>query len=182
MLARRAARLLRARREPHAGAGRRRARLPAAADRARRDARSALRLLVAPAVMAVLSLTLVAVPPVFLMQSGMACGINSLAVAHIYGLDLRITAAADRLEHRDRARRRERRRRVRRAVASAPCVRSSNASPGPPCGSTAPSSGRSGPACSSSSASPTATTRRVCDRLADKVAALRIFEDAERAR
>ena len=28
------------------------------------------------------------------MQSGMACGINSLAVAHIYGLDLRITAAA----------------------------------------------------------------------------------------
>ena len=54
----------------------------------------ALRLLVAPAVMAALSLTLVSVPPVFLMQSGMACGINSLAVAHIYGLDLRMTAAA----------------------------------------------------------------------------------------
>ena len=34
------------------------------------------------------------VPPAFLLQAGMACGINSLAVAHIYGLDLRITAAA----------------------------------------------------------------------------------------
>ena len=54
----------------------------------------ALRLLVAPAVMALLSLTIVKVPPAFLLQSGMACGINSLAVAHIYGLDLRITAAA----------------------------------------------------------------------------------------
>ena len=53
-----------------------------------------LRLLVAPAVMALLSLTIVKVPPAFLVQSGMACGINSLAVAHIYGLDLRITAAA----------------------------------------------------------------------------------------
>ncbi len=53
-----------------------------------------LRLLVAPAVMALLSLTLVQVPSAFLLQSGMACGINSLAVAHIYGLDLRITASA----------------------------------------------------------------------------------------
>lgn len=53
-----------------------------------------LRLIVAPSVMALLSLALVTVPPVFLMQSGMACGINSLAVAHIYGLDLRVTAGA----------------------------------------------------------------------------------------
>jgi len=53
-----------------------------------------LRLLVAPAVMALLSLTIVKVPPAFLVQSGMACGINGLAVAHIYGLDLKITAAA----------------------------------------------------------------------------------------
>ena len=53
-----------------------------------------LRLLVAPAVMALLSFTVVKVPPAFLVQSGMACGINGLAVAHIYGLDLRITAAA----------------------------------------------------------------------------------------
>lgn len=52
-----------------------------------------LRLVVAPAVMALLSLTLVKVPSAFLLQSGMASGINSLAVAHIYGLDLRITAA-----------------------------------------------------------------------------------------
>lgn len=54
----------------------------------------ALRLLLAPAVMALLSLTLVGVPAPFLLQSGMACGINSLAVAHLYGLDLRLTAAA----------------------------------------------------------------------------------------
>ena len=53
-----------------------------------------LRLIVAPSVMALLSLTLVTVPPVFLVQSGMACGINGLAVAHLYGLDLRITAGA----------------------------------------------------------------------------------------
>jgi predicted permease len=53
-----------------------------------------LRLLVAPAVMALLSLTIVKVPPVFLVQSGMACGINGLAVAHLYGLDLRIVAGA----------------------------------------------------------------------------------------
>ena len=53
-----------------------------------------LRLLVAPAVMATLSLLVVHVPPPFLLQSGMACGINGLAVAHLYGLDLRITAAA----------------------------------------------------------------------------------------
>ncbi len=52
-----------------------------------------LRLLVAPAVMALLSLTVVKVPSAFLLQSGMACGINSLAVAHIYGLDLRLTAS-----------------------------------------------------------------------------------------
>jgi malate permease and related proteins len=52
-----------------------------------------LRLLVAPAVMALLSLTVVKVPAPFLLQAGMASGINSLAVAHIYGLDLRITAA-----------------------------------------------------------------------------------------
>ena len=54
-----------------------------------------LRLLVAPAVMALLSLTVVKVPPAFLAAVGRwPCGINSLAVAHIYGLDLRITAAA----------------------------------------------------------------------------------------
>lgn len=54
----------------------------------------ALRMLVAPAVMLALSLALVDVPDAFLLQSGMACGINSLAVAHVYGLDLRIAAAA----------------------------------------------------------------------------------------
>ena len=71
-----------------------RARLPAAADRARRDRGRRCGCSSRRRVMVLLSLTLVTVPPVFLVQSGMACGINSLAVAHLYGLDLRITAAA----------------------------------------------------------------------------------------
>jgi predicted permease len=53
-----------------------------------------LRLLVAPAIMLALSALVVRVPDAFLIQAGMACGINSLAVAHIYGLDLRIVAGA----------------------------------------------------------------------------------------
>lgn len=53
-----------------------------------------LRLLVAPALMLVLSRLVGGVPEAFLVQAAMACGINSLAVAHVYGLDLRITTAA----------------------------------------------------------------------------------------
>ncbi len=53
-----------------------------------------LRLLAAPAVMLGLSAFVLTVPEAFRIQAAMACGINSLAVAHVYGLDLRITAAA----------------------------------------------------------------------------------------
>ena len=53
-----------------------------------------LRLLTAPAVMLGLSALIVAVPSAFRVQAAMACGVNGLAVAHIYGLDLRIVSGA----------------------------------------------------------------------------------------
>ena len=53
-----------------------------------------LRCLVAPATMALLSVTLIGVPTTFLVEAAMASGINSLVVAHIYGLDMRITVGA----------------------------------------------------------------------------------------
>ena len=53
-----------------------------------------LRLLVAPALMAGLSATVVAVPHAYLFQAAMPSGINSLVVAHAYGLDLRLTSSA----------------------------------------------------------------------------------------
>ncbi len=53
-----------------------------------------LRLLVAPAVMLAGAALIAGVPDPFLVQAAMACGINGLAVAHVYGLDLRIVAGA----------------------------------------------------------------------------------------
>ncbi len=53
-----------------------------------------IRLLAAPAVMLALAALVTGVPDAFLVQAAMACGINSLAVAHVYGLDLRITSGA----------------------------------------------------------------------------------------
>ena len=53
-----------------------------------------LRLLVAPALMLGLSALVVDVPDPYLVQAAMPSGINSLVVAHAYGLDLRITASA----------------------------------------------------------------------------------------
>ena len=53
-----------------------------------------LRCFVAPAVMALLSATVIGVPTTFLVEAAMASGINSLVVAHIYGLDMRITVGA----------------------------------------------------------------------------------------
>ena len=37
---------------------------------------------------------IVSVPDAFLIQAAMACGINGLAVAHVFGLDLRLAASA----------------------------------------------------------------------------------------
>ncbi|MDQ3740457.1 MAG: AEC family transporter [Actinomycetota bacterium] len=53
----------------------------------------ALRLLVAPALLLAFSAAIVRLPDVYLAQAAMPSGINSLVVAHAYGLDLRITSA-----------------------------------------------------------------------------------------
>lgn len=53
-----------------------------------------LRLAVAPLVMLALSALLVRAPDAYLLQAAMPTGINTLIVAHVYGLDLRLTAAA----------------------------------------------------------------------------------------
>jgi hypothetical protein len=53
-----------------------------------------LRLVVAPALLAGLSAIIIAVPHAYLFQAAMPTGINSLVVAHNYGLDLRLTSTA----------------------------------------------------------------------------------------
>lgn len=54
----------------------------------------AVRLTVAPAVVLLCDLLLLDLPAPYLLQSAMPCGINCLVVAHVYGLDLRLAAAA----------------------------------------------------------------------------------------
>jgi len=54
----------------------------------------ALRLLAAPALLAVLALPFLDLPDAYLVQIAMPCGINSLLAAHAYGLDLGISAGA----------------------------------------------------------------------------------------
>ena len=54
----------------------------------------ALRLIVAPALLLGMSAPLIDLPGAFLVEAAMPCGINALAVAHLYGLDERISAAA----------------------------------------------------------------------------------------
>jgi predicted permease len=53
-----------------------------------------LRLLVAPAVLYLLALPLIDLPDSYLLLAAMPCGINTLVVAHAYGLDMRIAAGA----------------------------------------------------------------------------------------
>ena len=53
----------------------------------------ALRLLAAPALMLAFSAAVVRLPDAYLVQAAMPSGINSLVVAHAYGLDLRLTSA-----------------------------------------------------------------------------------------
>jgi malate permease and related proteins len=53
-----------------------------------------LRLLVAPALVLLAWLVLPGLPDAYLVQAAMPSGINSLLVAHAYGLDVRLTAAA----------------------------------------------------------------------------------------
>ena len=78
--------------ESHAGDGRRRG-TPAPLDRPVAAA-AALRLLVTPAVLLVLSALLVTAPEAYLVQAAMPTGVNTLVIAHAYGLDRRIAAGA----------------------------------------------------------------------------------------
>ncbi len=54
----------------------------------------ALRLLVAPALLLALAAPLIDLPAPYLLLAAMPCGINTLVVAHAYGLDMRIAAGA----------------------------------------------------------------------------------------
>jgi predicted permease len=54
----------------------------------------ALRLLIAPAVLLALAAPLVSLPDAYVLMAAMPTGINTLVVAHVYGLDLRIAAGA----------------------------------------------------------------------------------------
>jgi predicted permease len=54
----------------------------------------ALRLVVAPATMLGLSAITFDVPDAYIVEAGMATGVNALVVGHAYGLDLRLTSGA----------------------------------------------------------------------------------------
>ena len=54
----------------------------------------AIRLLVAPALLLAFAAPLIALPDAYLLQAAMPTGINTLVVAHVYGLDLKIAAGA----------------------------------------------------------------------------------------
>jgi predicted permease len=53
-----------------------------------------LRLLVAPALMLALAALVHDVPDAYLVQAAMPCGANTVVVAHLYGLDLKIASSA----------------------------------------------------------------------------------------
>jgi len=53
-----------------------------------------LRMVVAPGILLALSLPLIDLPGPYLLLAAMPAGINTLLVAHVYGLDLRLTAQA----------------------------------------------------------------------------------------
>ncbi|HKH42986.1 MAG TPA: AEC family transporter, partial [Solirubrobacterales bacterium] len=53
-----------------------------------------LRLLVAPGLLLLLSLPFIDLPGPYLLLAAMPCGINTLLVAHVYGLDAKLAAQA----------------------------------------------------------------------------------------
>ncbi|HET8593310.1 MAG TPA: AEC family transporter [Solirubrobacterales bacterium] len=53
-----------------------------------------LRLLVAPGLLLLLSLPFIDLPGPYLLIAAMPCGINTLVVAHVYGLDVKLAAQA----------------------------------------------------------------------------------------
>ena len=54
----------------------------------------ALRLVVAPGLLLLLSLPLIDIPGPYLLLAAMPCGINTLLVSHVYGLDIKLAAQA----------------------------------------------------------------------------------------
>ena len=52
------------------------------------------RLVLAPGLLLLLALPLIDLPPTFLLLAAMPAGINTITVAHVYGLDLRLTSEA----------------------------------------------------------------------------------------
>ena len=54
----------------------------------------AIRLIVAPGLLYLIALPLIALPDTYLLLAAMPCGINTMIVTHAYGLDLRISAGA----------------------------------------------------------------------------------------
>jgi len=54
----------------------------------------ALRLVAAPALLYLLALPLIDLPAPYLLLAAMPCGVNTLVVAHAYGLEMRIAAGA----------------------------------------------------------------------------------------
>jgi predicted permease len=54
----------------------------------------ALKLLVCPALLYLIALPFIELPDTYLLLATMPCGLNTMIVAHAYGLDLRITAGA----------------------------------------------------------------------------------------
>ena len=53
-----------------------------------------LRLVVAPGLLLLLSLPFIDLPGPYLLLAAMPCGINTLLVAHVYGLDAKLAAQA----------------------------------------------------------------------------------------
>jgi len=53
-----------------------------------------LRLVIAPGLLLLLSLPFIDLPDPFLLIAAMPCGVNTLLVAHVYGLDSRLAAQA----------------------------------------------------------------------------------------
>jgi malate permease and related proteins len=54
----------------------------------------ALKLLLAPALLYLIALPFIELPDAYLLLATMPCGLNTMIVAHAYGLDVRITAGA----------------------------------------------------------------------------------------
>jgi predicted permease len=53
-----------------------------------------LRLLIAPGLLFLLSLPFIDLPGPYLLLAAMPCGVNTLLVAHVYGLDAKLAAQA----------------------------------------------------------------------------------------